>query len=169
MVAFASMHRARYLSGGPTVVLVLALLAAGCGSDGENKGAAASSTTTTTVAKQNACPTNGCSVRITDVKKEGSELRVTWTANYAPDFSKNHIHVYWSKYTADQVSDDAAKRKVVQGEWEPTDSYPTYLTEGAVSTKVRGNSTKICVTAGDRDHIVIDSSIVNCRDVSDLF
>jgi hypothetical protein len=160
------MHRARAFAAGLTAVLVLALLAAGCGSDGKNNGAAASSTTT--VAKQNACPTDGCSVTITDVKKEGSELRVTWTANYAPDFSKNHIHVYWSKYTADQVSDDAAKRKVVQGEWEPTDSYPTYLTEGAVSTKVRGDSTKICVTAGDRDHIVIDSLIVDCRDVSDL-
>jgi hypothetical protein len=164
----ASMHRARCLAAGPMVFLVLALLAAGCGSDGKDKGAAASSSTTT-AAKQNACPTNGCSVTITDVKKEGSELRVTWTANYAPDFSKNHIHVYWSKFTADQVSDDAAKRKVVQGEWEPTDAYPTYLTEGAVSTKARGGSAKICVTAGDRDHIVIDSSIVNCRDISDLF
>jgi hypothetical protein len=168
LVASASMHRARYLLAGQTVVLALAVLAAGCGSD-KDKGAAASSSTTTTVATQNACPTSGCSVTITDVKKEGTELRVSWTANYAPDFSKNHIHVYWSKYSADQVSDDAAKRKVVQGEWEPTDSYPTYLTEGAVSTKVRADSPKICVTAGDRDHIVIDSSIVNCRDVSDLF
>ena len=77
--------------------------------------------------------------------------------------------MYWDKFTADQVSNDAAKRNVVQGEWVPTDAYPEYLTEGAVSTKVRDDSTKICVTAGDRDHNVIDSSIVNCRDVSGLF
>lgn len=146
----------------------MALLAAGCGSSSKNTSAAAS-TTTLPVVVQNACPADGCSVTITDVKKQGSELLVTWTANYKPDFSKNHIHAYWGKFTADQVSDDAAKRNVVQGEWEPTDSYPTYLTEGAVSTKVRDGSTKICVTAGDRDHIVIDSSIVNCRDVSGLF
>ena len=95
------------------------------------------------------------------------ELRITWKANYTPDFSKNHIHVYWDKYTADQVSDDAADRGVVQGEWVPTDEYPEYVT-GARCRRQPDDSTKICVTAGDRDHIVIDSSIVNCRDVSDL-
>ena len=167
LVPFSSVHRVRYLATGLPAVLVVALLAAGCGSSSKSTSAAPSSTTT--VAVQNACPADGCSVTITDVKKQGSELFVTWSANYKPDFSRNHIHVYWGKFTADQVSDDAAKRKVVQGEWEPTDSYPTYLTEGAVSTKVRDGSAKICVTAGDRDHIVIDSSIVNCRDVSDLF
>ena len=57
-----------------------------------------------------------------------------------PDFSKNHIHVYWDKYTADQVSNDAAARGVTQGEWVPTGDYPQYVTEGAVSTSVRGDS-----------------------------
>jgi hypothetical protein len=77
--------------------------------------------------------------------------------------------VYWDIYTADQVSNDAATRGVKQGEWVPTDDYPEFVTTGAVSTAVRKGSTKVCVTAGDRDHNVIDSSIVNCRDVSDLF
>ena len=80
------MRRARDLTAGLTAVLAIALLAAGCGSSSKDSGAAASSTTTTAaVATQNACPAEGCVVTITDVKKEGSELRVTWTANYAPD------------------------------------------------------------------------------------
>jgi hypothetical protein len=37
-----------------------------------------------------------------------------------------------------------------------------------VSVDTRGGSTTICVTAGDRDHAVIDSALVDCRDVSDL-
>ena len=61
---------------------------------------------------------------ISDVENDGDELRITWEANFTPDFSKNHIHVYWDTYSADQVSDDAADRGVEQGEWVPTDEYP---------------------------------------------
>ena len=85
-----------------------------------------------------------------------------------PDVSKNHIHIYWDIYKADQVSSDAEDRGVKQGEWVPTDEVPTYETESAVSTANRGDSTTLCVTAGDRDHAVIDSEIVDCYDVSDL-
>jgi hypothetical protein len=119
-------------------------------------------------AAQNACPVEGCKVAITDAQAEGQEIRLTWEANYRPDFSKNHIHVYWDIYTADQVSNDAAARGVTQGEWVPTGDYPEFVTEGAVSTSARGSSTTVCVTAGDRDHNVIDSSLVDCRDVSAL-
>jgi hypothetical protein len=115
---------------------------------------------------QNACPVDGCRVEITNVQKVGKQLRLTWKANYKPDFAKNHVHVYWNIYTADQVSNDAKARGVVQGEWVPTDDYPVYVTGGAVSTAKRGSSTTVCVTAGDRDHNVIDSSIVNCRNVT---
>ena len=61
---------------------------------------------------------------ITNVVSDGDELKVTWKANYTPDASRNHIHVYWDTYTADQVSNDAASRGVKQGEWVPTDAYP---------------------------------------------
>ena len=152
------------------VTLALTLIGAACGSD-DNGSAAPSTTLTTTTgsgARQNACPVEGCKVTIANVQRAGTELRITWSANFKPDFSKNHIHVYWDRYTADQVSDDAAKRGVKQGEWVPTDKYPDYVTSGAVSTAKRKGSTKICVTAGDREHNVIDSSIVNCRDVSNL-
>jgi hypothetical protein len=154
------------------VTLALTLIGAACGSDGN--GSATSSTTLTTTtgngARQNACPVEGCKITITNVRRAGTELRITWNANFAPDFSKNHIHVYWDRYTADQVSDDAAKRGVKQGEWVPTDDYPEYVTEGPVSTsdRARGASKTVCVTAGDRNHNVIDSSIVDCRDVSGL-
>ena len=154
------------------VTLALTLVGAACGSD-DNDSAAPSTTLTTTAgsgARQNACPVEGCKITITDVQPAGTELRITWDANFQPDFSKNHIHVYWDRYTADQVSDDAAKRNVKQGEWVPTDDFPEYTTEGPVSTreKARGTSTTVCVTAGDRNHNVIDSSIVDCRDVSGL-
>jgi hypothetical protein len=157
------------------MTLALTLAGAACGSD--DNGSAAPSTTATTVttttgggARQNACPVEGCKITITNVQPAGKELRITWNANFAPDFSKNHIHVYWDRYTADQVSDDAAKRGVKQGEWVPTGDYPEYVTEGPVSTSAaaRGDSKSVCVTAGDRNHNVIDSSLVDCRDVSSL-
>ena len=73
---------------------------------------------------QNACPVDGCKISIDDVVRDGDEVKVTWTANFRPDFSRNHIHVYWDTFTADQVSDDAAARGVTQGSWHPTDEYP---------------------------------------------
>jgi hypothetical protein len=149
-------------------VLALALVGGGCGGDDDS---AASKTTTSAGAAastQNACPVDGCAITILDVKPQGDQLQVTWKANFTPDFSKNHIHIYWDTYTADQVSNDAADRGVKQGEWVPTADYPEFVTKGAVSTSVRADSTKLCVTAGDREHNVIDSSIVNCRDVAGL-
>ena len=141
-----------------------------CGADEPPEGStpgspAAGSPTPTVVA--NACPAEGCTIEIVDVTREGPELAVTWQTNFAPDVSKNHIHVYWDIYDADQVSSDAEARGVEQGEWVPTD-VETYVTESAVSVDQRGDSTRICVTAGDRDHAVIDSSLVDCRDVANL-
>lgn len=114
----------------------------------------------------NACPSDGCEVRITNVSAAGDELDVTFDANFLPDVSRNHIHIYWDTYTADQVSSDAESRGVTQGDWHPTDAYPNYTTESAVSLANRGESTTLCVTAADRDHAVLDSSIVHCFDVS---
>ena len=154
----------------PLLIASIALFA-GCGGDDDDAADSSSSATeapSTVDDGQNACPVDGCTVTITDVQKDGEELRITWEANFTPDFSKNHIHVFWDTYTADQVSNDAADRGVEQGEWVPTDEYPEYVTEGAVSTGARGDSTTLCVTAGDRDHIVIDSSLVDCYEVSEL-
>lgn len=114
----------------------------------------------------NACPSDGCEVRIANVTAIGDELGVTFDANFLPDVSRNHIHIYWDTYTADQVSSDAESRGVAQGDWHPTDAYPNYTTESAVSLANRGDSTTLCVTAADRDHAVLDSSIVHCVDVS---
>ena len=153
------------------VVPVLTLLAmatvVGCGDDDDQ----VVSTTTTSqpaASSQNACPVEGCEITITDVQPEGDELRLSWDANFGPDFSKNHVHVFWDTYTADEVTNDAAARGETQGEWVPTGDHPEFVTEGPVSTGARAESTTICVTAGDRDHNVIDSSIVDCRDVADL-
>jgi hypothetical protein len=107
-------------------------------------------------------------IKIVDATRQGDEIAITWEPNFVPDVSRNHIHVYWDRYTADQVSSDAESRGVSQGEWVPTDVVPTYVTGSAVSVATRGDSTTICVTAGDRDHVVIDAALVDCRDVADL-
>jgi len=150
---------------------ISAMALAACGNDEPSEGATAGPPATGPTSSgpvANACPADGCAITIVDAAREGDEIAVTWEANFDPDVSKNHIHVYWDIYTADQVSSDAEARGVTQGEWVPTDVVPTYVTESAVSVDTRGDSTTICVTAGDRDHAVIDASLVDCRDVSDL-
>jgi hypothetical protein len=150
-------------------VSLLALVLVGCGSDEPTAGSGTGETTAGSEAPvANACPAEGCQIRIVDTARDGDEIAVTWEANFVPDVSKNHIHVYWNIYTADQVSSDAEARGVTQGEWVPTDAMPTYVTESAVAVATRGDSTTICVTAGDRDHAVIDATLVDCRDVADL-
>lgn len=156
-------HRRRVCA----VIAGLVLLTAACGGDDSDDATTTAAEAAGEGPVANACPAEGCSVTITDVARSGEELEITWEANFDPDTSRNHIHVYWDTYTADQVSSDAEARGVTQGDWVPTDAYPTYVTESAASVANRGGSSTICVTAGDRDHAVIDSSIVDCRDVSD--
>jgi hypothetical protein len=156
------------------VFAIWTLALVGCGSDepsggsGGSGGASQENDATTDAPVANACPPEGCTITITDTAKQGSEIAVTWEGNFKPDVSKNHFHIFWDIYTADQVSADAEARGEKQGEWVPTDEVPTYVTEGPVSVDNRGDSTRLCVTAGDRDHVVIDSSIVDCQDVSGL-
>lgn len=147
--------------------VLLAVLAAAC-SDAPGDADETTQPDDTEGPVANACPPEGCQITIQDVEEAGDELLVTWEANFEPDISRNHIHAYWDIYTADQVSDDAEDRGVTQGDWHPTDAYPTYTTESAASVANRGASTTLCVTAADRNHVVLDSSIVDCRDVSAL-
>lgn len=151
-----------------TFVLVLA----GCGDDGSESTEAESTSSTREQSErpvQNACPVDGCKIEIRDVARNGNELEITWSANFDPDVSRNHIHVYWDTYDTKQVSNDAeSTHGVTQGEWVPTGAYPSFTSEGAVSVAQRGSSTTVCVTAGDKDHNVIDVGVENCRDVADL-
>lgn len=153
-----------------TVVLLVFVLALGaCGDDDDDDSAETDETAEASgEPQQNACPPDGCQITVDDVEAEGDELEVRWTANFLPDTSQNHIHVYWDVFTAAQVSDDAADRGVEQGEWHLTDSYPTYVTESAASVQERGESTMLCVTAGDRSHNVLDPELFDCVDVADL-
>jgi hypothetical protein len=116
----------------------------------------------------NACPVDGCEVKIVSVQKEGDELRLTLEANYTPDMSRNHVHVWWGEnFTVEQVSNNAEPvHHVKQGEWHPTADYPDYVTQSAVSTKVRGKAKTICVSAGDRNHDILDVTKFQCMDVS---
>jgi len=116
----------------------------------------------------NACPVDGCEVQIVSVQKDGDELRLTMKANFTPDFSRNHVHVWWGdNFTIKQVSNNAEPvYHVKQGEWHPTDEYPSYLTQSAASTKVRGKSTTLCVSAADRNHDILDVTKFQCIDVS---
>ena len=151
--------------------LAIVMALAGCGSSDKKTSATGSTTAPPgSTSLPNACPSDGCKIQIVSVKKAatGSELVIAFDANYAPDVSRNHFHVYWDTFTAKQVSDDAEPRfHVTQGAWVPTGDNP-FTTTDAVSTTKREQSTKVCVTAGDRNHNVIDPSLVECRDVREL-
>lgn len=116
----------------------------------------------------NACPVDGCVVEIVAAKKQGSEILLTLKANYKPDMSKNHIHVWWGEnYKIEQVTNNAETVYMVkQGEWHPTDEYPDYVTQSAASTAVRGAAKTLCVSASDRNHDILDVKKLNCMDVS---
>jgi hypothetical protein len=57
---------------------------------------------------------------------------------------------------------------VKQGSWVPTDEYPVFVTQAEVSVKERGNATTLCVSAGDRNHDIVDPALFECRSVADL-
>ena len=114
----------------------------------------------------NACPAEGCQIKITNISNSGDELEITWEANFLPDVSRNHIHAYWDTFTAEQVSSDAEANGFKQGDWVPTSDYPTFITNGAMSVANRAESSTICVTASDRDHAVMDPMAVHCVSAS---
>lgn len=152
------------------VLLVVGVVVAACGGGADSGSQGPGTAPESAEAARpvaNACPAEGCRIMIVDVTRSGDELAVTWEANFLPDVSKNHVHVYWDKFTAEQVSDDAQARGVEQGEWHPTDAYPTYVTQSEASVANRGDSSTICVTAGDRAHVVLDPNLFHCRDVSE--
>ena len=153
----------------PLFLVAGVLLVGACGSDSDEAATATSASTSEAPSEApatNACPPEGCEITITAVEPAGDELGLTWTANFLPDFSRNHIHVFWDDVSADQVSSDAESRGVEQATWTPTDEYPVYVTGSETSLSTRPDSTTLCVTAADRDHVVIDSTIVHCMDVS---
>ena len=117
----------------------------------------------------NACPVDGCVVKIAEVTKSGEELELTLDANFTPDVSKNHIHVWWGeKYTVQQSGRGAKPiYGVEKGSWHRHDDYPTYVTQGAASIKEREGAVTLCVSAADRDHNILDIKAYDCVDVSD--
>lgn len=118
----------------------------------------------------NACPVDGCRIHFVSVEKAGDELKLTLEANFKPDMSKNHIHVWWGdNYEVRQVSNNAETvYGVKRGVWHPTDEYPVYVTQSGASMKERRSATTLCVSAGDRNHDIIDPSLFECRSVADL-
>ncbi len=115
----------------------------------------------------NACPVDGCEVKIVGVKQSGSELALTFEANFKPDVSKNHLHVWWGEnFDVKQVGRNAKAFGVEKGKWHRHDDYPNYTTTGAASTSIREDAATICVTAADRDHNVLDAGLYHCVDAS---
>ena len=117
----------------------------------------------------NACPVDGCEVKIASVKPSGEELELTFDSNFTPDVSKNHFHVWWGEKFTVQQSGRGAKPVygVEKGAWHRHDDYPTYVTQGAASTSVRDGAMTLCVSAADRDHNILDIEVYHCVDVSD--
>lgn len=145
------------------LIVALVLAVAACGDDSDGGGTTSAPQSSEPVS--NACPAEGCSITIVDVTKSGEELEVNWEANFLPDVSRNHIHIYWDTFEAAEVSSDAEANGFTQGDWSPTADYPTYITESGASVVNRGDSTTLCATAADRDHAVLDATAVDCRDV----
>ena len=116
----------------------------------------------------NACPIDGCIVKITSVAKAGDELELTFDSNFQPDVSKNHFHVWWGElYTVEQVGRNAQSTfGVEKGRWHRHDDYPKYITTNAASTSMRNGATTICVTAADRGHNILDAKLYQCVDAS---
>ena len=115
----------------------------------------------------NACPVDGCEVKIVSVKSSGNELALSFEANFKPDVSKNHLHVWWGEnYDVKQVGRNAKAFGVEKGKWHRHDDYPDYTTTGAASTSIREDAVTICVTAADRDHNVLDADLYHCVDAS---
>jgi len=116
----------------------------------------------------NACPVDGCEVKIVEVKASGDELELTLESNFTADVAKNHYHVWWGdNFTVQQVGRNAEPvHGVAQGRWHRHADYPTYITQGAASTTVREGSTTLCVSAADRDHNILDVAVYQCVDVS---
>lgn len=117
----------------------------------------------------NACPVDGCAVKIAEVSASGDELTLTFESNFMPDMSKNHIHVWWGElFDVKQVSGNAeATHGVEQGRWHPTDEYPSYTTQSAASVGAREDARTLCVTAADRNHDILDANAYHCVDVGD--
>lgn len=99
------------------------------------------------------------------------EVALQLEANFQPDMAKNHLHIWWGdSFSFMQVSGNAETvHNVKQGSWHPTDIYPDYATQGAVSVENRNGSGTICVGAADRNHDVIDINVYHCVDISSLF
>ena len=120
-------------------------------------------------AMPNACPVDGCDVKIVKVTQSGDELEIIFESNFTPDVSKNHFHVWWGEnFTVEQVGRNAQTvYGVTQGRWHRHADYPTYITQGAASTSVRGDAVTICVSAADRNHNILDVKSFNCVGVGD--
>lgn len=118
----------------------------------------------------NSCPVDGCMVTITSAELVNGEVRITFDSNFTPSMSKNHFHVWWGEHWAvQQVTANAETwYEMEQGVWVPTDSYPTFVTEGVISVEKRGAATTLCVTSANRDHEVLDPWLLDCRDLAGL-
>ncbi|WP_299625004.1 hypothetical protein [Pelagibius sp.] len=141
----------------------------GCAVFGFSLAAAAGGAALAQSSLPNACPVDGCEVKIASVSKAGNELAVTFEANFMPDLSKNHIHIWWGEtYTVEQVSNNAEPTYgVKQGDWHPTDDFPAYTTQSAASLSVRNGARTLCVTAADRNHDILNAKVYHCMDVGD--
>lgn len=120
--------------------------------------------------KSNACPVDGCIVQIVSAEPKGDELEVTFDANFTPDMSKNHIHIWWGEqFDVKQVSNNAETvHGVKQGSWHPTDDFPSYVTQSAASVAERDGAVTLCVSAADRNHDIIDVTLFECKSVADV-
>jgi hypothetical protein len=118
----------------------------------------------------NACPVDGCVVKIKSLALDDGEIKIEFETNFLPSMSKNHIHVWWGEnFDIKQITSDAEnKYGLKHGKWHPTGDYPIYTTRKGASMKSRGEATTICVTASDRSHIIFNPEEKDCKSIANL-
>jgi hypothetical protein len=115
------------------------------------------------------CPDDVCRVTIKSVVAAGDELELEFEANFIPEMSGVHIHVWWgARFTPDEVSLHADHLYGVEvGEWDPTDDYPRHTTTGASSTAARDGTHILCVSASNAIHDLLNPKRFHCIDVQE--
>jgi hypothetical protein len=115
------------------------------------------------------CPQEGCRVKIKEIRSDGTELLLTFQANFRPKMPGKHIHVWWGEnFTIEQEGLNALSAYgVPKGEWDYTDDYPQHSTHGPSSTAARADAHTLCVSAADLNHNIIDVTKFDCVDAKD--
>jgi actin-like ATPase involved in cell morphogenesis len=129
--------------------------------------AAAPTAASTTAAP--ACPateTRPC-IQMRSIALQGDSLVIEWDAfNFTPSESDVHAHFFWDNQLPQQAGTNAADFGVPLGAWELTAAQPFVSgvdpTTPLLVSRKPPEATRVCVTAANAAHAVIDPNVFQC-------